>query len=162
MPMNASEAPAWQRVPGWLKLLLIVSLTANLVVIGVVAGYELRGDDRRRGSSDIVAWVVEMLPEERRAAAEAHLALAQEAFDAADSDRGTRIDAVLAALRAEPYDPAAVEAAMAEFGASRRERWAVFRERLASLLDQLTPEERAAFADRFDERMSRWRERRSN
>ncbi|HEU4534498.1 MAG TPA: hypothetical protein VFS00_10285, partial [Polyangiaceae bacterium] len=107
-----------------------------------------------------VDWIVGMVPEGRRAMAEAHFAQVTTTLDAADRDRGAQMDAVLAAIRAEPFRPAEVEAAMAVFGESRAERWAVLRERMASLLAQLTPDERAAFADRFEERMNRWRDRR--
>ena len=158
----STDAPAQARSPGWMKLLLILSLTANLLVIGVVAGYELR-DDRRRGGTDrAVGWILEMVPDERRDMAEAHFAEARAAIDAAEGDRGALMDAVLAAIRAEPYQPAAVQAAMAAYGDSRSERWEVLRERMATLLARLTPDERAAFADNFEERMKRWRERRRN
>jgi uncharacterized membrane protein len=156
----SADAPLQVRSPGWMKLLLILSLTANLLVIGVIAGYELRGDGRRGGTERAVGWIVEMVPEERRGMAEAHFADARAAIDAADGDRGALMDGVLAAIRAEPFRPAAVQAAMAAYGDSRSQRWEVLRERTASLLAELTPEERAAFADNFEERMNRWRERR--
>ena len=148
------------RSPGWMKLLLILSLTANLLVIGVIAGHELRG--RGGGPGGAVDWIVGMVPEGRREMAQAHFAQVSPTLDAAEHDRGAQMDAVLAAIRAEPFQPSEVEAAMAVFGESRAERWAVLRERTASLLAQLTPEEREAFADRFEERMNRWRDRRRN
>ena len=157
--MNA-DAPPQVRSPGWMKLLLILSLTANLLVIGVIAGYELRGEGRRGGTDRAVGWIVEMLPEERRGMAEAHFAEARAAIDTAEGSRAALTDRVLAAIRANPYDAAAVQAAMAAYGDSRSERWEVLRERMASLLARLTPEERAAFAHSFEERMNRWRERR--
>jgi uncharacterized membrane protein len=158
----SAEADRQVRSPGWIKLLLILSLTANLLVIGVVAGYELRDDGRRGGTDRAVGWIVDMVPEERRDMAEAHFAEARAAIDTADGDRAALMDGVLSAIRAEPYDPAAVRAAMAAYGNSRSERWEVLRERMASLLARLTPEERATFADNFEERMNRWRERRGD
>ena len=155
----SGDAPAAVRSPGWMKLLLIGSLTANVLVVGVVAGHELR-DDRRRGMDRAVGRILDMVPEERRAMAEAHFAEARPALEAAEDDRGPLIDAVLAAIRATPYDPAAVRAAMAAYGESRSERWEVLRERTATLLAMLTPEERAAFADNYEEWTQRWRERR--
>jgi Spy/CpxP family protein refolding chaperone len=155
--MTTADAPSPRNSPAWLKLLLILSLTANLLVIGIIAGRELRQDGRRGG----VGWILDLVPEERRELAEAHFAEARALFEA-DDDRGALMDAVLAAIRAEPYDPSAVEAAMAAFGESRAERWKVVRERLSTLLAELTPAERAAFADNFEERMDRWRDRRRN
>ncbi len=143
-----------------MKLLLVLSLTANLVVVGIIAGRELREDDRR-GSSRAVTWILDMVPEDRRAMAEAHFAEARAKLDTPDDDRGADLAVVLAAIRAEPYDPAELQSAMAALGASRAERWAVLRERLASLLGQFTPAERAAFAENFEDRMNRWRKRRS-
>ena len=158
-----AEMGAEVRSPGWMKLLLILSLTANLLVIGVIAGYELRGDGQRGGGTDrAVGWILEMVPEARRGMAEAHFAAVRAEIDTAGGDRAALMDGVLAAIRAEPYDPAAVQAAMAAYGDSRSERWEVLRERMASLLARLSPEERAAFAANFEERMNRWRERRSD
>jgi uncharacterized membrane protein len=156
----SADAPPRARSPGWMKLLLILSLTANLLVIGVIAGYELRGEGRQGGTDRAVGWILEMVPEERRGMAEAHFAQVRTVIDTADGDRAQLMDGVVAAIRAEPYDPAAVQAAMAAYGASRSDRWEVLRERMASLLARLSPEERAAFADNFEERMNRWRERR--
>jgi hypothetical protein len=158
----SGDSPLRTRSPGWLKVLLILSLTANLLVIGVIAGRELRGEAGRGGADRAIGWIVEMMPETRREMAVAHFAQVEPALDSADGERGARVDAILAAIRAEPYEPSAVEAAMAAFGESRAGRWAVLRERLATLLAELTPAERAAFARRFEERMDRWRERRQN
>ena len=155
--MSGAGVSTRRHSPVWLKLLLVLSLTANLLVIGVIAGYELR-DDRRRGGG--VGWLLDLVPEERRQLAEAHFAEARAMIEASDGDRGAQMDAVLAAIRAEPYEPAAVEAAMAAFGESRAKRWRVLRERLSTLLEQLTPAERAAFADNFEERVKRWQDRR--
>jgi Spy/CpxP family protein refolding chaperone len=143
-----------------MKLLLTLSLTANLLVVGLVAGRELRGDDRRGGTDRAVARMVEMLPEERRAMAEAHFAEAAEALAEAEGGRGAEVAAIIAAITAEPYRPDALESAMAAFGASRAQRWEVLRERITTLLARLTPAERAAFAENFEDRMNRWRERR--
>lgn len=156
----SSQAPERPSSPRWMKLLLALSLAANLLVIGVVAGRELRGDDRRGGADRAVGWILEMMPDGRRDMARAHFDEARPALEAADGDRGAEVAEILAAIRAEPYQPADVQAAMAAFGASRTERWEVLRERMATLLARLTPAERAAFADNFEERMNRWRNRR--
>lgn len=156
-----TPAPALARSPRWMRLLLVMSLTANLLVIGVVAGHELRRD-HPRGADRAVGWILELVPEGRRAMAEAHFAEALAQVDAADRERAGDAAAVLAAIRAEPFEPAAVQSAMAGYGAARAERWAILRERMASMLAEFTPAERAAFADRLQDRMSRWRKRRGD
>jgi uncharacterized membrane protein len=165
MAAMSTDAPAPAPSPRWMKLLLVLSLTANLLVIGVIAGHELRRDDRR-GASRTVGWILELVPEERRAMSEAHFAAALADLETAERDRSTEAAAVIAAIRAEPYDAAAVQSAMADYGASRAEdrakRWTLLRERLSTLLAEFTPAERAAFADGLDERMDRWRKRRGN
>ena len=93
--------------------------------------------------------------------AKAHFADALSQVDAED-DRDATTASLLAAIRAEPYDPAAVQSAMAGYGEARAQRWAVLRERLATLLAQFTPAERDAFADRLQDRMEHWRERRGD
>lgn len=158
-PQPGIETPAGPRSPRWMKLLLVLSLTANLLVIGVIAGRELR-PDHRRGADRAVGWILDLVPEDRRAMAEAHFAGALAEVDAAERDRAEDARAVIAAIRAEPYDPASVQAAMASYGAARAERWSILRQRMATLLSEFTPAERAAFADRMEERMSRWQKRR--
>lgn len=157
----STDAPAGRRSPRWMKVLLVLSLTANLLVVGIIAGHALRAD-HRRGADRAVGRILDLVPEDRRAMAEAHFAGALAEVDAAERDRSDDARAVVAAIKAEPYEAGAVEAAMTGYDASRAERWAILRERMATLLAEFTPAERAAFAERLEDRMTRWQKRRGD
>lgn len=137
-----------------MKLLLILSLAANFVIAGIVIGHSFRDGDRERGSDRVVNWIVEMLPEARRDFARAYFAEGQERIEAARAERITHLPEVVAALRAEPFDPAALERALETMFDRRNSSRTVIRERLISLLGELTPAERADFAAEFEQRLS--------
>lgn len=148
-------APTPGGCPGWIKILLTASLAGNLVVVGLVIGHEFREAPREvRGGDRVIDSLVAMVPEERRELAIAHFAEARERLDAAARDRSGRLAVVLAAIRAEPYDPAALEAALGEMF-DRSGRRTILRERLSTLLARLDPAEREVFAERFEERLGR-------
>lgn len=156
--MTMTDTPRRRGCPRWLKLLLILSLAVNVAIAGIVIGHSARGgeggENRRARSSDrVINWIVDMLPEERRDLAVAHFAAARERLDAARVNRSKGLAAVVASMRAEPYDPDATLATLNEMFDSRTNGRAAVRERLATLLAELTPAERAAFADRFAERL---------
>ena len=161
--MTTTETPARRGSPAWMKILLVLSLAGNLAVLGVVLGQSLRDSEGRgRGSERVINWIVGMVPEERRDLAATHFDAARERIDAARAQRGERLPAVVAAMQAEPFDPAALDAALdAMFDRDTSGR-TIVRESLISLLAQFTPEERAVFAANFEERLSNRAERKGD
>lgn len=159
--MSTTEIPARRGSPAWMKILLVLSLAGNLAVLGVVLGQSLRDSEGRgRGSERVINWIIGMVPEERRDLAVTQFDAARERIDAARAQRSERLPAVIAAMQAEPFDPAALDAALdAMFDRDTSGR-TIVRETLISLLDQFTPEERAFFAANFEERLSNRGERR--
>jgi uncharacterized membrane protein len=147
--------------PGWMKLLLILSLAANVVIAGVVIGYSFH-DQPERGSERVINWIIEMVPDERRDLARAHFAGTREQIETARAERITHLPAVVAAMQAEPFDPAALGQALETMFDRRNSGRAILREHLITLLGQLTPAERAAFAARFEERLTERAERRGD
>lgn len=160
--MSMTDSPAHRGCPRWMKLLLILSLAANVAVAGLFIGHSIRPheDDRgARGSDRIVSWVVDMVPEDRREFAMTHMSQARDRIGAARAQRTARLPVVLDAIRAEPFDPAALDAALdAMFNRSTSGR-AILREHLITMLAGFTPAERAAFAERFAERLGERGER---
>ncbi|HET7409142.1 MAG TPA: periplasmic heavy metal sensor [Paracoccaceae bacterium] len=140
--------------PGWMKLLLILSLAANLAVAGVIIGHSVRGgDEERRGPGRVIDWIVGMVPEERRAFAREQFAGVPDRVEAARAERITHLPAVVAAMQAEPFDPAALDAALDTMFSRQNSGRTILRERLIALLGELAPAERAAFAEHFRERL---------
>ena len=88
----------------------------------------------------------------------------RDAFMAAVPDVGMRRrtaaeDAaqLAAALRADPWDAAAVEALLLRQGARAEERFALGRRLFLERLGQMTPEARGALADRIERMLDRGR-----
>lgn len=160
---------------------LVVSLAVNLLVVGAVAGLWLshgRDHDRftradRGGGFGM--YVRALSPEDRAALREAYRAGRQEenadgAAQGAAAARDWRADRradqadLLAALRAEPFQPAAVAAVFDRHIAAMSAGMARGRALMLARIEAMAAPERAAFADRLEQMMSRaghkgWRDR---
>jgi uncharacterized membrane protein len=154
-----------RRFPFWLTL----SVLANLVLLGLIAGLFLRakpGPDHRRGPSPPG---LELSREDRAAVRQ----LMRASFEAGRDEMAARREAersLAAVLAAEPYDAAAARAAFGQLrDADRRTRDAIT-EGIVEGLDELTPQQRQLVAkimhgnlERRGEgggRLERFRERR--
>ncbi len=130
-----------------LKIALALSVALNLLVAGVLAGAALRGGpDRELGFGPFAA----ALTEDDRAALKREFRARMP--DLREMRRGHRqaMAGVLAALRADPFDPAALEVAMDAAAARMGDRLRIGQDLLADHLGAMSPADRAAFADRLE------------
>lgn len=144
----------------WVKILLGVSLSLNLLILGAVGATIWKfsgaraGPDTRGGG---LAPLVRALPEaDRQALRETYRAThtGQEEAERRKAD-------FLAALRAEPFDAEAFDAMLLTHAEEGAARMAAGREALVSSVAQMSPEARAAYADRIERMMERAERRRS-
>jgi uncharacterized membrane protein len=161
----ADKTPKAQVTTGagrWTKVVLVLSLALNLFVIAVVVGASF-GHHRWRpshgGVHDVgVGLFTEVLTrQDRLALRDAFLAAAP---DFRDERRVAQEDfAELAkALRQDPWDPARVEGLMARHGKRLTDRLDLGGRLLSERFRQMTASERAALADRIDDRLQHgWR-----
>ncbi|WP_158547530.1 periplasmic heavy metal sensor [Rhodovulum sp. 12E13] len=156
-PAGPVAGPRGSRV--WLKVALFVSLGLNLLVAGFVAGAVLGRDTHVRPVAADMArdlglapYVGALSPADRRAIArDVRSALrAQGGRRALRSEARASFAAVLAALRAEPFDRAALERLLAGQVARAEMRRSLGQAALLDRLEEMSPEARAAFADRLD------------
>jgi hypothetical protein len=155
-----SDAPA-PRAPGrWLKAALVVSLALNLAVAGIVAGALLgeRRDARRPPPAELARelglgpYTRALDIADRRALG----AAVRERVRAASGPRAIRAEIrqdfaqVLAALRAEPFDPGRVAALIAAQGARAEARRELGAALLLERLAAMDAGARAAYADRLE------------
>lgn len=145
----------------WTSWLLIASLGVNLCVAGLAVGAYLHGGPGGRG--DLVRDIGfgpydgSLRPEDRAAL---KAALRAKSGDLMDARAAMIVDsqAVLMALRAEPFDPPALSAAMAaqldHLGARMTLGTDTMRDYLAALPDK----DRLAFAARLDQHLQRGRD----
>lgn len=160
---NGSQSANPARGRRWPKVLLTLSLTLNLVIIGGMVGAMLRdGHDARRfappdpGSMRATGFgpFFDAMPRDVRnrvgPALRAHGGLGPDRA-ALEAD----LRAMVAVLRAEPFDPAAFEAVLADQQARAQERIDAGRAVLVEQIDAMTPAERARFADGLERQFAR-------
>lgn len=148
----------------WLVPLLFVSLALNLAVAGIVVGWALSPAGRMHRESGPARGVIGE-PFVRALPAEARRALMRDVIAEHDLIRDnreslrTRFEAFLGALRANPYDPAAVRALFGEQRRAALGRQEIGEELLLKRLEAMTPEQRAVYADRLEDALGRFRGR---
>ncbi|MBZ4021361.1 hypothetical protein CKO11_02650 [Rhodobacter sp. TJ_12] len=165
---GGAEAPG--RLRGWVKLVFILSLVLNFLVIGVVVGGtigHLRGEppprvlDRDRDRPDALsfgplggAFTREDRIEMRSAAEGQGRDLG--ALRAQMQSDFARLDA---ALRAQPYDEAALHAVLTEMRTRTLERIEMGEQVMLARIAAMSDAERAAFADRMRRGVERFQRR---
>lgn len=148
--------------PGrWLKLALVLSLAANLLVVGLVAGVGLSRLHHRPHPHPPGGELIDYGPYARALSPEGRERL-RAAFRAKRPEFRVNREALragfrelLAALRATPYDPARVAAALRAQQGRVEAQTALVRGLLLEHLAGLSDAERAAFADRLEQVLRR-------
>ena len=147
------------RTPGWVKAALAVSVALNLGIAGMALGAWLGdGPGHGRGASDLSFGLFgdALDREDRRAlrtAFETRMPGMMQDREAARAE----LAALLAALRAEPGDDAALTAALRAIEDRLSGRLAMGRTLLEEHILSMTQDRRAAFADRLERVLQRGR-----
>lgn len=136
-----------------MKIALILSLTLNLLILGMMGGAMLahggRDDPRRVRDVGFGPYTEALSGEDRKALREAFVKAAPD-FRAGREEARADVARLATAIRAEPYDRAAVEAVMASQVARIEERLQLGRGLILDRLDAMGPEARAALAGRIE------------
>jgi uncharacterized membrane protein len=150
---EANPTPAGQRAGRGLKIALILSLTLNLLVLGIVGGSILAhgwGDDPRRVRDVGFGPYTEALsPEDRKALLQGFMKAMPDFRKEREAARADMVR-LADAIRTEPFDRATVEAVMNDQAARIRDRIELGRALLLDRLEAMGPEARAALADRME------------
>ncbi|MGC9448590.1 periplasmic heavy metal sensor [Cereibacter johrii] len=151
--------PSASRAPRWIKVALALSVALNLAVVGMAGGaiWRFRADDDMRGPVRDLGFgpfAEALAPEDRK---EMRRAFLDERGDFRMIRREMREDfrAMLATLRAEPYDAAALQAVLDRQQRRGAETAALGSRLLGARIEAMTPEERRAFADRLEASLTR-------
>ena len=153
--------PASRTPSRWLKVALVVSLALNLLVIGAMIGAALgAGRPGERIRSEVPrefgrSPLVSALEREDRRAVGRELMREAGPLRQNRTDLRARFDRLLDALRAEPFDRAAVEALLSEQREAGARRLELAEAALLSRLAAMSPEARAAYAERLDRSLRR-------
>ncbi|WP_108815329.1 periplasmic heavy metal sensor [Loktanella sp. Alg231-35] len=146
------------------KIVLVLSLALNLAVAGIVVGSVASGragPDGPRNFDLGVGPMTRALNREERRTLSRNL---RESRALRDLNPRERIGGLVAALQAEPFDPAALQTQLEEQSQKMDGVQMQAQAAFLALVSDMTPERRQAFAAQLSEELSRprpFRERRS-
>jgi uncharacterized membrane protein len=152
-PPSQPTAPGGQR---WLKIALAVSVALNLAVAGLVAGAWLR-DGPGHGMPRDMSFgpFTEALSDTDRRELRRTLGDRAHGFREARQEMQADLQALLTTLRADPFDPAAAEAALTAIERRATDRLDLGRDLIAERILAMSDAERDAFADRLERGLKR-------
>jgi len=159
---NASPQPnPTPRTARWVKVVLVLSLGLNLLILSMMAGAWLSPDGPRSTRIDSAArdlgatpFIGALDPADRRALFGAIRREAEPLRQNREELR-LRFEALLGALRADPFDSFEVQALLALQRGAATERQMIGERLLVERLAEMSPEGRAAFAARLEEGLRR-------
>lgn len=140
-----------------LKIALALSLALNLAVAGLVIGAWASDHGPRRGMPRDLSFgpfSEALSPQDRRALRKAFVDRTPDLRAARQAAR-EEFDALLAALRARPFDPAALSTALAAIEERNATRLELGRSLIEARLTTMEEADRLAFADRLETALRR-------
>lgn len=144
---------AGRRAGRGMRIALILSLTLNLLILGMIGGAAISHHRRAaHGEARDVGFAPFTGALDRADRAALRRAFLAAMPDARDRRQAARQDfnRLAAALRAEPWDRAVVSKLLARHGARTAERLELGHRLLVERIAAMTPAARAAFADRIE------------
>ncbi|MDX5357907.1 MAG: periplasmic heavy metal sensor [Rhodobacterales bacterium] len=158
MTDTPSPAPQTPRMSRRMRWLLIGSLTLNLLVVGVVAGAALRfaGGDLPPPPRSIGfgPWSAGLDRDDHKALRKAFAATGHDFRGEWRAERADR-EALVAALRTEPFDAEALRAIAQRMTERSQGRMELGQRLVLDHIEAMTPEQRKAFADRIEKSRKR-------
>ena len=148
--------------PLWMRLLLVGSLAANLLIVGVVAGAVVNRPpprDRTPGGSDpAAAFYLGALPEAQRREVVRKMWREMRDENGGREALKAEVEQTLALLREDTLDAEALHAAVRRQRSVMESRRELGDRLFIDYLEQMEPDARRAYADRLEERLNRrWR-----
>ncbi|MEM6635360.1 MAG: periplasmic heavy metal sensor [Pseudomonadota bacterium] len=151
------------RTAPWVRILLVASLAMNLLVVGAVSSFILRDGQGPRGgpgrppalSEAGLGPLVAVLDPQSRQEIRGALQEAGPRFRALRDETRQEMTLVLAALRADEFDPSVFDAIFDRQAPRVREMRDIGQSALIERLADMTVAERRALADRMEEAIAR-------
>ncbi|CUH50354.1 periplasmic heavy metal sensor [Ruegeria atlantica] len=138
----------------WISILLVISLALNLLIVGVALGTALRvkGGDHAKSPPGFGSALYRALPKEERKAMRGEL------FDRHKKgahNRSQDFAQLSTALRANPFDAAAVQALLDQQAQSMADLQDALQQEWLARVEAMSDEERLVYADRLEEVVKR-------
>ena len=148
----------------WLVPALLVSLAINLLIVGIVVGFAIspkgpKNTERVSGHarSIIGAPFVRALPKEDRQALVKAIGAERGRLRENRAALRARFEALLIALRADPFDAVAISQLLQDQRSVAIRRQRIGENLLVERLSAMSPDERAAYAERLAHALRRLR-----
>lgn len=154
---NQTNPPAPpNRGSRWVKVALVASVGLNLAVAGLVLGAWL-GDGPHKGMPRDMSFgpFSEALSDTDRRALRKGLMDRMGEFRTSREAARADFEALLATLRADPFDPQAMRTALTAIETRNAERLELGRSLIETRIAEMSTEERQAFADRLEKGLRR-------
>ncbi|MEM1065061.1 MAG: periplasmic heavy metal sensor [Pseudomonadota bacterium] len=149
------------RCPLWMRLTLVASLAVNLLIAGIVGGAMLGKGDRGPGQEFRAARDLGPMPlvmalerDDRRVLGRSLRSEAQ-GMRLSREEMRARFEALLVALRAEPFAPDVVAGLLSEQRGLAAERQSLGQDKLLAHFASMSAGERRAYADRLEASLRR-------
>ncbi len=161
-----TPVPALPAAPRWMKVALAASLAVNLGVAGLVIGSVLKDGPPHRAAMGqdfgFGPFTDALSKDDREALRQSFLTAAPEFRDQRRQTRAD-FDGLLSALRAVPFDAPGLRTLLDAQHTRAMSRFEIGRTLIYDRIAAMTPEARAAFADRLEEALKRGpKDRRKN
>jgi uncharacterized membrane protein len=155
-PQTVSPPVPPPRGARWIKAALVASVALNLAVAGLVLGAWLSDGPRKGMPRDLSfgPFSEALSDTDRRALRKDLMGRAGEFRTSREAARAD-FETLLATLRADPFDPAAMTAALTAIETRNAERLELGRSLIETRLIEMSVEERMAFADRLEKGLRR-------
>lgn len=153
---DMNETPERTGAPRWMKILLVVSLGLNLLVVGAVAGFAIKGGPKWRGGPPGgVGALHRALSEEDRAVLKRRMIREFRAEQGGREAFRQEMAGLVALLRAETFDAGQAAERMARVRSMFEDRMGAAQGLLVAYWNEMGAEDRKAYADRLEEQLQR-------
>lgn len=163
-----AETSSSPKMRPWMRLVLVVSLGLNLAVVGVVAGAFLKDPPKRPRPDNRVTerlpaelrelgpapFFYALSPEDRRLILEG-TQKRQKDLGASRAQIAARLEEMLRLLRSDPFDEEKMRELLERQRAEAVARANIGEDLLLARFVAMSPEDRAAYADRLDHSLRR-------
>lgn len=146
--------------PVWMKALLVLSLVINVAVIGMFAGHVLMGPSKGGGANRQVEWILQFVPDGRYDEVKTYYDDKRDDMRTLQRRRIGHLEEIIVAIKAEPFSPETLEAAIRARAETSAERRAIVEDGLVVIMGKFTADERADFAAKIEARLDDLRRRR--
>ncbi|HKA32563.1 MAG TPA: periplasmic heavy metal sensor [Candidatus Binatia bacterium] len=132
-----------------LKIILLISLIANVLLLGVVLGAVPRRLEARPSFRDRVNADIEKLPEPARTRMRENMEQTRKADESTFAEIRQAREEALKIIAAEPFDEAAYDLQVNRISELRRGMFQHMSDNIKAIVKTLPPEQRKAVADLF-------------